>query len=114
MAGAPIVLAGGPSAPIVLAGGPGGITLMDRRVRRHRSLFPHLAVDALAFTSMGDFFAFACGQDVTLVETSGFTIIYSLEDSLGYDDIHSLVFVHEQMIDRDLGYDAASRRCSRS
>ena len=85
-----------PTASIVLAGGfDDGIYLLERGVEGYRVLFPDQAVHALSFTSRGDLFAFACDQEISLVETGGYTVVYSLMVTEKLQ-IKSLVFVQDQ------------------
>ena len=53
--------------------------MLERGVDAPRFLFPDHAVDTLAFTSNGEFFAFASGLDVSFVEMCTCMIIYSFQ-----------------------------------
>ena len=98
---------------IVLAGGDGGISMLEHGCDGRRILFQDQVVDALAFTSTGQFFAFAGTQDVSLVEMCGYTIIYSLPVPQGLD-VWSLKFVDTLMVASDFTHDAGSSTSSTS
>ena len=72
-----------------------------------RWLFPEQAVDALAFTSLGESFAFACHRDVSLVEMCGYTIIYRLQVRQGIENC-SLEFVQNQLTGLDSSLSSSS------
>ena len=71
----------------------------------HRLLFPHQAVNALAFTSMGEIFAFACDQDVSLVGMRGYIVVYSLPLPQGLE-IYSIEFAKDWLTELDFASDA--------
>ena len=68
--------------------------MLEENLEGRRVLFPDKAVDALVFTSKGDFFAFACGKEVSLVEMSECAVIYTLQVPQ-FAKIQSLVFEDE-------------------
>ena len=66
--------------------------MLGRGVDMPRFLFPDQAVDNVAFTSNGEFFAFASGLHVSFVEMPTCMIIYSFQIPLGLS-LLSLQFV---------------------
>ena len=101
------VVACNPAASVVVAGGHCGISLLERGVAGRRRLFPDQAVGALAFTTLGESFAFACHRrDVSLVEMCGYTIIYRLQVPQGIDIVF-LEFIQNQLTEREFTSDDA-------
>ena len=58
------------------------------------------AVEALAVTSKGESFVFACNGNINMVEMCGYTIIYSLQMPQGHD-ILCLVFALGEVAEVD-------------